>query len=777
MSKSNNLSDKEFDDILGDLNPEEYKYLMEALNDSSGDMIDALWQSDYEEIPVDIMTFMTDDDYLGHTLKNDDGKLTIYNFWQNELKNNIFNQDSKIWELALSGSIGSGKSTVAVVCMAYILYKLLCLKDPVSYYKLAPKSKVAIVFYNLNLNQVYGVGYYKLQSHLSNSPWFLRHGTLVGRGDNKTYYPGKDIEVICASRLEHTIGRDVFCLYGDTLVETENGPIEIRELQNNPMKVYNSENVLSDFPVYSIETMKTSDLIEIELENGDTVKCTPNHKFMLKDGTFKEAQYLKEDGELKDTISICGSVKIKSINKIKLKEPVPVYDVLNSIPTHDFQICVGDVNIVSHNCCMMDEIDYAQGSSMEDGSKILKFYNQIRRRMESRYMKLGSIPGMLIMVSSKNSEDNFLEQYINENRSKPYLHIIDEPLWVVKADLGNYCGKTFNLAVGNRYRPSHILTESEDPVVYESNGQRVIQVPIEHREAFEQSMNQALMDIAGIAISSYSKYLSYDKVKLMYRDYLKNPFSMEIITLGFDDDSQIIDFLDESKLSKLNRNKPHYIHWDASVTGDCTGLAMTSILSSKKVRRIMKTGEVGDVSDIVHKIDFGIKIRAASGEEIPFYKIRNFILYLHDVLKFNIASVTADSYQSVDNLQLLKLKGYNTATLSVDRIRDPYETAKNAINEGRVVSPYIKELERELIELEDDRKRNKIDHPQKSNAAGDGKGSKDLADCVAACIYKANQMSNAEFESAEKSDLLKAVIEVNEDKDDLDDELNINNWL
>ena len=56
-------------------------------------------------------------------------------------------------------------------------------------------------------------------------------------------------------------------------------------------------------------------------------------------------------------------MKIKSIKKIKLEEPIPVYDILNSIPTHDFQICVGDRNIISHNCAFMDEIDYAKGSS------------------------------------------------------------------------------------------------------------------------------------------------------------------------------------------------------------------------------------------------------------------------------------------------------------------------------------------------------------------------------------------------------------------------------
>ena len=613
----------------------------------------------------------------------------------------------------ISGNcIGSGKSTVADVCMAYILYKLLCLRDPAAYYKLTKGSRIALAFFNLGLDQAYSVGWSKLQSYLKASPWFLEHGTVMGRTSYETYYPGKDIRIVVGSKMEHFIGLDIFCLTGDTLIDTENGPVEIKELQNNPMKVYNSENVLSDFPVYSIETMKTSDLIEIELENGEIIRCTPNHKFMLKDGIFKEVQYLTEDDELEEMFD--SSIGINSIKKIKLEESIPVYDILNSVPTHDFQVCVGDKNIISHNCAFMDEIDYAKGSSMTDEqSKMMKTYSQIRRRMESRYMRMGVIPGMMILVSSKNSEDNFLEQYINANRDKPHLHIVDEPLWVVKGDQGLYSGKKFLLAVGNKYRPSKILSDSESRESYENNGQRVIEVPIEHKEAFEQSMNQALMDIAGIAISSHSKYLSYNKIKLMYRDYLKNPFVQEVIELGFDDDSQLMDYLDEKKLSKLDRSKPHFVHWDASVTGDGTGLGMTTILSTKNVKRIVRdTGLVDEVNDIVHKIVFGVRIRAKEGEEIPFYKIRNFIYYLRDKLGYNIVMVSQDSFQSRDSLQTMKNNGFNTKLLSVDRTYDPYNSLKNAINEGRIVSPHIGVLEKELLDLEDDRKRNKIDHPQ-----------------------------------------------------------------
>ena len=488
----------------------------------------------------------------------------------------------------LSGAIGLGKSTIATVGLAYVLHRLLCLKDPAAYYKLTRGSKVAIAIFNISLDQGFGVGFSKLQSMLMKSPWFLEHGTVSGL-KNQTYYPGKDIEILVGSKMEHFLGRDIFAGF-------------------------------------------------------------------------------------------------------------------------------------------LDEMEFAPGSNPKmEQSKIMKLYTTIKRRMESRYMKLGKLPGILFLVSSKKSESDFLEQYLKKNKDKDYLYVVDEPIWVVKADQSRYSGKYFHVAVGNKYLKSKILTDDEDPAPYRANGQEVIAVPVEHREAFELDINSALMDIAGKALSSSLKYIYYDKLKLCYRDYLKNPFTMDELVLGFDDDSRIQDFLVMERLSRLDRSKPHFIHWDASKSGDATGLAMATIAGHRDVKKLI-AGEVYQAEDIVHKVVFAINIRPDPGSEIPFYKIRNFIYYLKFELGYNIVSVTCDSYQSVDTLQQMSLRGFNTKTLSMDRSRVPYDTLKNAINEGRLIMPYIPHLEKELLELEDDKMVGKIDHPLD--------GSKDTADAVAGAVFR-----------------------------------------
>jgi len=61
---------------------------------------------------------------------------------------------------------------------------------------------------------------------------------------------------------------------------TENGEIAITKIKNPRL------------------TRKETEIIEVILDNGERIECTPNHRFMLKDGTYKEAQYLKSGNSL-----------------------------------------------------------------------------------------------------------------------------------------------------------------------------------------------------------------------------------------------------------------------------------------------------------------------------------------------------------------------------------------------------------------------------------------------------------------------------------------------
>ena len=139
--------------------------------------LDFLIDHDYRERPVDVVTFVKDEYYLGKMTQK--GQL-IYPCWIDALEK-IFSDDSKP-VVVLTGAIGIGKSWCAIIAMLYIMYKLMCLKDAWGYHTLAPGGKMAIVFFNLTKSLGESRGFAKFQSYMLESPWFLERKTAVVRG-------------------------------------------------------------------------------------------------------------------------------------------------------------------------------------------------------------------------------------------------------------------------------------------------------------------------------------------------------------------------------------------------------------------------------------------------------------------------------------------------------------------------------------------------------------------------------------------------------------------
>ena len=165
--------------ILEDLTEEEKSVLRSILNDVSSngksDQLTDLYYEDYEEIPVDLMTFLCDDMYLGNYTNH--GR-DIYNTWVNELKY-VHNPINFVDQWAITGSTGTGKSTVATYSLCYELYKLMCLKDPNRFY-LGANETIWLLFFNLNLKLAEKTMWGKFQKALQKSPWFMQRGTVTG---------------------------------------------------------------------------------------------------------------------------------------------------------------------------------------------------------------------------------------------------------------------------------------------------------------------------------------------------------------------------------------------------------------------------------------------------------------------------------------------------------------------------------------------------------------------------------------------------------------------
>lgn len=298
------------DDInekLKGLPEEERKVALEILKQYSeggkSELYEALKYADYDEIPVDIHTFLHDKKYLGAALYDPDGRFTLFPYWEKKLEE-IFpdNVTTKYNTIVFTGAIGLGKSTIAVICLLYLLYRLLCLKDPYLYYGLQPIDKISISLMNITLENAKGVALDKMNQMLLSSEWFMAHGEMKGIS-NLEYIPQKHIELITASSNNQVIGRAIFCLDGDSVIKTTVGDYTLKSLVGENIKVISTDNDGNEVVSNSCTvkpTIVTNEEYEIELADNTIIKCTGDHLLMLKDGTYKAAKDLTVEDELMD---------------------------------------------------------------------------------------------------------------------------------------------------------------------------------------------------------------------------------------------------------------------------------------------------------------------------------------------------------------------------------------------------------------------------------------------------------------------------------------------
>ena len=217
--KLDGLTEQEKQEVL--------KILQQMSTQGQSDRYNQLLYLDYEEIPVTITEFIHNTIYLGNGLNDPEtGRTTVFPYWENTLKQ-IFptNVDTAYNTLVLSGAIGLGKSLIAVVCLLYMLYRMMCLKDPYTHFGLQQIDKITFSFINITMEAAKGVGWNKCQELLQSSSWFMSRGTL-SKGLTPEWQPPKGIELIYGSLPRHVIGRAVFCSFEDEVSFQPNQDID-----------------------------------------------------------------------------------------------------------------------------------------------------------------------------------------------------------------------------------------------------------------------------------------------------------------------------------------------------------------------------------------------------------------------------------------------------------------------------------------------------------------------------------------------------------------------
>ena len=233
--------------ILNTLSPEEREYTLSILKEYSqkgnSNKLNSLILEDYNEVPVDIETFVDDNNYLGNAWHDAQGNSKLYPYWRKELRK-IFpdNLTTSVNNAIFSGSRGRGKSEICVLIACYLLHRILCLKNPIEYYHLKSTEKIVFAFMNIKLALAEEIATTKFQNTIKMSPWFLAHGTIEGR-TKKVWIPNKyinergeeqqAIDIKIGSQADDLIGLPIFFAFFDEISFIKNKDIEEQKRKAN----------------------------------------------------------------------------------------------------------------------------------------------------------------------------------------------------------------------------------------------------------------------------------------------------------------------------------------------------------------------------------------------------------------------------------------------------------------------------------------------------------------------------------------------------------------
>jgi hypothetical protein len=147
------------------------------------DFLEVLKDSNFDETPVDAKTFVEGEDYLAQPPLSDvqyDIVEAMSQIYKLEDLVNLMGQEegTKYYkkytknEVILQLGKGSGKDFTSTVACSYIVYKLLCLKDPARYFGKPAGDAIDIINVAINAQQAKNVFFKGFKNKIERSPWF-----------------------------------------------------------------------------------------------------------------------------------------------------------------------------------------------------------------------------------------------------------------------------------------------------------------------------------------------------------------------------------------------------------------------------------------------------------------------------------------------------------------------------------------------------------------------------------------------------------------------------
>ena len=187
---------------------------------------------------VPIETWLSEEFYSGPSASQ------LYPYWKQAIIK-VFSSPVRINEVIITGSIGTGKSTVAVYMIAYKLYELSCYYPPQALYNLMNNSKILFAYFNINKEVAGQVGFSQLRDLIDTIPYFQTIFKRNERINSILEWPQSRIYMKSASSSNDVLGMNLISFFvdeanffkGDGVAKSGNS---INDIQSKARQLYNS---------------------------------------------------------------------------------------------------------------------------------------------------------------------------------------------------------------------------------------------------------------------------------------------------------------------------------------------------------------------------------------------------------------------------------------------------------------------------------------------------------------------------------------------------------
>lgn len=348
-------------------------------------------------------------------------------------------------------------------------------------------------------------------------------------------------------------------------------------------------------------------------------------------------------------------------------------------------------------------------------------HHRMTTRKKGRFTYRGPMIGIVFPSSSTRYKGDFTDkrkEFVDKNKVKSTYVYNRRQYDVWPAD--RYTGQTFKLLIGNDMHHDTRVLADDEPI---PQGAWVVDVPIEYRDDFISKPYDTLRDVLGISHNALAPFIKirhkvYECVEAGKEIGLQELLVRNHVILGEHGMPQV-----KSGTYCTNPSRPRYVHIDLSRNGDRCGIAMVRFDGMIEVGRSNGAKELMPVGTV----ELACTITPDANNEIDIAEVRAFVKHLKTKYGYPVKAVTYDGFDSRESIQAWRKDGMKSQMVSVDRSSAPYKQMRDAMYDRRLNLPDDEVLTTEILELEYDEDKDKIDHPVM--------GTKDCSDAVCAAYH------------------------------------------